>query len=73
MNWTKEKPTFTEDCIVITAKWWESGQTYEYFAYRVIYKDKGGYWECFDLDGWYKFVAADLKGDYYMVVPMIKK
>ncbi len=67
----KEKPTFTEDCIVITAIWWNKEHGYDYYANKVIHHK--GYWKLCNMAGIEVDDIANLRGDYYMVIPMIKK
>ncbi len=70
MNWTKEKPAFTEDCIVIVAKWWGEEQGYDYYVYMVVHHD--GYWKLCNIAGFEVDDIANLKGDYFAVIPMLK-
>lgn len=69
--WRKEKPIFgvtqREDCILITATWWESQQIWDYEAYEIKYDD--GYWKWLDLDGEEIGHISDIiQADYYMTI-----
>ncbi len=68
MNWTNEKPTFTQDCILLTATWWGRFERYEYDAFMIIWDE---YWRWCDLDGGEIGDINDLKGDFYLIIPML--
>ncbi len=69
MNWTNEKPTFTQDCILLTATWDEIRGDYEYGAFEITWGD--GYWMWCLLDGEEIGDINDLRSDLYLIIPML--
>lgn len=71
-EWSKEKPTFKEDCILLTASWWKDHwETKSFDIYQADGEDENGnpgwYWsvlqdgeECGDIE--------DLQADLYRVI-----
>jgi hypothetical protein len=65
-GWKKEKPTFTEDCILLTATKIEA--VLEYKAYQVLWVD---YWAWCEMDGEEVGDITYLQADYYQTIKLI--
>lgn len=71
-KWTKEKPVFKKDCILIVATEWLTEFEYTLYEIKKTESDEGWYWGIFqDGDEWGDI--ADLKADLYMTMPLLKK
>ncbi len=66
-EWLQEKPEFTEDCIVITATYWEHfGYMYDTY---IVMQDE--YWVWLNMNGEEIGDIKDLHGELYMTIPQI--
>lgn len=60
MNWTKDKPVFTEGCTLVTAHW-------DHRLWEIIWLN--GYWNLCDYNGEEYGPINDLKADKYLILP----
>lgn len=72
MKWTKEKPEFKKECLLIVAHKWR--EHYEYTVYQVkkLESDEGWYWGWLTGDGDEYGDIADLRADLYCVITLIE-
>ncbi len=76
MQWTTDKPVFTEDCTLVTADLMQSDKPYyDYRIWRIEWLNmgEGYYWHWLTGDGDEWDDIADLKADLYLVLPKHKK
>lgn len=64
MNWTNDKPVFTEDCVLVCA--WEWAYGWDYKLYTIKLKD--GYWKLLDSGIEYGKIE-ELQADKYLILP----
>ena len=68
MNWTREKPKFTKDCILITAQYWKTQNVWEYALHTIIFD---GYWRWLDGNGEEIGDIEDLTAEVYATAPLL--
>jgi hypothetical protein len=72
MKWTKDKPVFKKDCLLLTAsningEWW-----YKMFEIKKVFFDESWYWGIFCDDGEEWGDLPDLRSQLYCVLPLLK-
>lgn len=79
-KWSKVKPKFKEDCVLITANWfkWDGGY-WDYTLFEIKrtegYNDNDEptwYWGIYERGGDEWGDLADLKADKYLLLPLLK-
>jgi hypothetical protein len=72
-NWTKEKPIFTKECLLLTACWFKDHYEYSIFQIKKVDFDDKWYWGWLTGEGEEYGDLADLKADLYCAMPLINK
>ncbi len=72
MNWTKRKPKFTKECLLIVASKFAKQWEYQIFKILKTGNEDGWYWGWFTGDGEEYGDIADLKAEKYLVLPLLK-
>ena len=67
MNWTKEKPQFNFNCILLTATMWMG--EWEYELYTIVFSE--GYWKWCNGIGEEVGDIEDLNAEMYIIIPML--
>lgn len=77
MEWTKDKPAFTEECILLTAT--KINDAWDYSSWLIIVVDgigendqPGWYYGLCDMSGEEWGDWADFKADLYLKMPLLK-
>lgn len=70
MNWTNDKPVFSEDCVLVTADKFKGGWDYNIYEIRYLFLG-GASWRWQWLDNSENDLGDinDLKADKYLILP----
>lgn len=71
--WTMEKPSFDEECIVVTAVKIKHHWEYSIWQIKRIHTDEGSYMGWLDGDGNEYGGLADIYADKYLILPNLKE
>lgn len=69
MNWTKEKPVFTEDCVLIAASKMKDFWDYVTYIIKKTNNGDGEYWGWFTGYGEEYGDIEDMHADLYLILP----
>lgn len=70
-RWTKKKPKFDQECMVICANKWNGDWEYSlYLITKVVFEDKW-YWGWLTQDGEEYGDLADMQSQRYYVMPLL--
>ena len=69
LEWLKEKPEFKEECVFITATWWNDHWEYQLWEIEKMKSEEGYYLGVCDESGGEWGEIADLHADLYKVIP----
>ena len=72
INWTKEKPEFKDECLLMTATKIRDKWEYNLWLIEKQVTDEGWYWGWLTSDGEEYGDIADLKADLYATIPKLK-
>lgn len=73
MKWTKDKPTFTKECLLLTASKIKKEWYYRMFEIRKVEYEELWYWGLMTPDGDEWEDLDDLYADLYCKLPLLKK
>lgn len=68
MNWTNDKPVFTEDCVLVTADKLREG-VWDYYVWEIKWSIENNYWQWLDGLGDEQGDIDDLAADKYLILP----